>query len=203
MRRIFIMLSFLVMLCLMAIGVWISGYKFALSSALQERKEKDALPKEESVGLPQKISTTPMIFDLPMQFACFGDNEFSPCYVGRERKTLYRWKGIKMPSEKLPDAYKQFPSGIHMLNASDFSEIVTVEGPVNYREINGEYRPGYLFRPTRYFYEWKGVVLRRENVFPRGRDGQNSVVELDAVSRVIEIDIPAHLKEQPSLWRKP
>ena len=66
-----------------------------------------------------------------------------------------------------------------------------------------EYQPGYLFIPAQVFFEWKGVKLKRDKVFPTSQDGKNAVVQLDAVGQTIEIDMPAFLKDQPGLWHRP
>jgi hypothetical protein len=208
MRRLITIASCLAVLCLVVLVVWLFVNHNGRGRAPRaegnpsddQANHKSSEPIQSSEAVEKKAKA-PWELDLPMQIAFLGDDKFSPCYFDLENQTLYLWNGVVLRREQVPDAYKGGISRIEMLDAKNFPRIVNVEALVKYREINGEYRPGYLFRPERVFYEWKGIVLSRQNVIPRSRDGQNAVVELDAVSQVIEIDMPAHLKDQPRRWK--
>jgi hypothetical protein len=50
--------------------------------------------------------------------------------------------------------------------------------------------------------------LRKQELLDKSQDGKDAILKPDdfynqeIVSEVIEIDMPAHLKDQPGLWKK-
>jgi hypothetical protein len=150
-------------------------------------------------GSSKKNATDPQVFELEVRTAFLGDGQFNPYYFDAKKKTLYRWKGVVLRREQIPQAgpYNTMP----VLIAKDFS-VVPVEAAVKYRKIDGEYRPGYLDWSSRVFYEWKGVVLSKREVLAKSQDGRTAILDPNKFSRITEIDLPAHLKEQPGLWKK-
>lgn len=207
MKRTIAITSCFGILCFAALGIWVyvkcreQGVAPVPEGKVSEGPLRNKLPPLDKLPDPTEKKVVTSVFALPMEIVSIGDNHFRPCYFDLERKGLYLWKGVVLKYEQVPEQYKGVISGIRMLNAKDFTDIVTVEALVKYREVDGEYRPGYLLQGV--FYQWKGVKVKRDKVIARSQDGQNSVVGLDAVNQVIEIDIPAHMKEYPQLWRRP
>jgi hypothetical protein len=84
--------------------------------------------------------------------------------------------------------------------------VVTVEPPVKYLAVDGQFRPGYLDTTIQAFYEWKGVALSKKELLDKSADGKDPIVKSAVASQgtpqVIEIEMPAHLKDHPELWKK-
>jgi hypothetical protein len=147
----------------------------------------------------QKRAQDPRTFQMPVWCVVFRDDEYQPCYCDLRNTCLYAWKGVALRPEQVPAEYKGWP---YKAPSNDYI-IAFTDPPVSYREVSGKYRPGYLNRPIGAFYEWKGIVLSKQEVPEKSQDGQPAVVSPDKLSQVIEIDMPAHLKKQPQLWKKP
>lgn len=147
-------------------------------------------------------------FGMPVKVAFFGGDEFSPCFVDFDNKTLYRWKGVYLRGEQLRlTPYAGIPSGIRVIDAKALAfSVVPFEAAVRYLEVNGEFRPGYLDSTILAFYEWNGVVLGKKDLLETSADGQDPILKLDFSSRgsvqVLEIEMPAHLKDKPEVWKK-
>ena len=166
-----------------------------------EGKSSNGQASNKPSGIPDKPVTVQPVFELPIHVAFLGDDQFFPCYVDLGKNILYRWKGVVLGADQVPDAYGGVPSGLKILTAKNFT-VVPVEAPVKYREFDGGYRPGYLDRSVQGFYEWKGVVLSKKEVLDKSQDGQSAVLDPTAFGQVIEIDMPAFLKGHPELWKK-
>ena len=200
MRRI-IIASHLAVALLSGITVWLyMNWKSPETATTAERKG-EGQPIDISAKHVEHKKKAAWAFDLPMKIAFMGGDQFRPCYFDVGNKCLYLWNEVVLRRDQLPEAYTGRISRIRLLYAKNFSQVVTISPPVKYREINGQYRPGY-FQPG-VFFEWKGVSVSREKVIPRSMDGKNAVVPLDAVSQVIEIDIPPYMKDHPRLWSAP
>jgi hypothetical protein len=200
MRRNITIASSLAVLCLVAVVVWVSVKRAAQDIATAPKgNSTNTDASNKSSGPTQKTPIPPSVFGLPVQIAFFGDNQFSPCYVDLDKMTLYRWRGVVLRRDEVPNTGAKM--GILVLDAKDFS-VVAFEAPVKYLESEGLYHPGYLDRSGRAFYEWKGVVLNKPQVLDKSQEGQPAVADPDAFSQVLQIEMPAHLKEQPGLWKK-
>lgn len=199
MRIIVRVLTTFAAFCLGGAVVWVFGPRLGLTHA-PTGPEKTP-PERAQEG---RMEENPeWIHRLPVKMA-FAGKRFFPCYVDPAGKTIYRWNCVDLGFEQLPEAYASVPSRLTTLDAAEFSEVVAVDPLVRYREENGDYYPGYYFAPTHTFFQWRHTKLAREKVIPRRwGNGQNSVLELDAVSEIIVIDMPEHLKDQPGLWRSP
>jgi hypothetical protein len=199
------LVSCMATLCLTSLGFWawtrISQGGVAPPSPPESRRDDQADVKSHAPT--EKAVTFPSPYEMPMEMVFFGDKQFSPCYVDLPNKVLYRWKDVVLRRDQLPAGYTRAISGLAMFDPKDFAEVVPINALVKYREIDCEYRPGYLFTPAQTFFEWKGVKLKRDKVFPTSQDGKNAVVPLDAVGQTIDIDMPVFLKDQPGLWHSP
>lgn len=154
--------------------------------------------KEAEQKAAEKRAQEPRVYQLPVRITVFGENDHRPSYSDRENKSLYAWKGVVLRSDQIPKAYDKIPMFVTQGCTIGFAD-----PPVNYREVNGQFRPGYLERSIGVFYEWKGVVLDKREVPDKSKDDQPAIVAADKIKQVIEIDMPAHLKKQPKLWKKP
>ncbi|HEY7428205.1 MAG TPA: hypothetical protein VH682_28485 [Gemmataceae bacterium] len=208
MKRTAVISSCLAVLCLTALVVWVYlKHNGQSNTPTPEGNLSNEQTNHQSVASTEQRATAQRVFELPMQVAYLGDDESSPCYVDRDNKILYRWKGVILHREQmLQTPYAGVPSRIRVLQAKDFS-VVPIEAPVKYwywKEGEG-YRPGYLDRAIWTFYAWKGIVLNEEELLDKGQDGQDAIVKPAFPSQtigVLEIDMPAHLKEHPELWKK-
>ncbi len=152
----------------------------------------------------------PRVFELDTVIFFGGDaDQYNPCYYDEANKTLYLWKGVVLRErQQIPREFLSFPSGLPIFDVKDCPDfpIVLVEPPVRYLESNGQYRPGYYFRSTHTFFEWKGIVLRKEELLGKDKIGKDPVQKpafpSQGLPNVIEIDMPDYLKDQPSLWKK-
>jgi hypothetical protein len=207
MRRIITIASCLIVLGVVAVAFWMYRNRTGREGALAPGAVGPDSRAGDTAPSARKTAMDPLLFELPVKVAFWGDDEFSPCYLDLEHKTLYRWKDVVLRSAQVPTPYKTVPSGTRVLNVKpgDFS-VVPIEAPVKYRESNGEYRPGYLDRSTHTFFEWKGVVLSKRELLDKSRDGKDALLTPDFPSQgppeVIEIDMPAYLKDRPGLWKK-
>jgi uncharacterized protein involved in tolerance to divalent cations len=166
------------------------------------RAEKRAAEKKAAEKkAAEERARDPRVFQLRVWVTTFGENEFSPCYYDPENKSLYRWKGVVLQSEQLPYPYKTRKMVLGDVRALPLL-VVPIEAPVKYRKVNGEYRPGYLDPTCRTFYEWKDIVLNKRELLDKSQDGQPAILGPDIFDWVIEIDMPAHLKKHPELWKK-
>ena len=202
-------------LCLAAFGWWLQTKRgepvdnptLGGSGSDPTPAEKETQPVLHRAPVPPgKPSMEQTVFELPTRVTFFGEDEFSPCFLDQEKKILYRWKGVVLRREQLLDTpYGTVPSGIRVLEPEDFT-VKSVEAPVRYREVDGGYRVGYLDRTILMFYEWKGVVLTKDELLDKSQDGKEPVVKPEFASqappKVIEIEMPAFLKNKPQLWKK-
>jgi len=185
--------------------LWKKGGAYTLEARIRAEKkaaEKKAAEKkaaEAEKRAAEKRAQEPRVFTLLVRITFFGENDFSPCYYDPQNRTLYRWRGVVLRWEQAPEAYRK--QKVVTLTPMGLS-VVPVEAPVNYREVNGKYRPGYLDRSIGVFYEWKDVVLNKQELLDKSKDGQDAVVKPAASGEVIEIDMPAHLKDHPGFWKK-
>lgn len=203
MKRTFIIGSCLVILGVAGIAVLIYAKRPWQPDAIAPNGEIQVPHAADKPSVPiDQIVKESRFVDLQVQVAFFGDDEFSPCYCDPAKKSLSRWKDVVLHREQLlKTPYAGVPSGVRVVIAKDFS-VLEVEPPVRYRETNGQYRPGYLDRTIRAFYEWQGVVLAKKDLPEENQDGRNTVVDPDAFSQVIEIEMPAYLKKRPEVWKK-
>ena len=155
-------------------------------------------PKEDPKQEPKGLRPL-QVYNLDLYMTAFGEEEYSPCYLDEDRSILYRWEGIIFSREQLPPQYKQRLSRPRVLVAKDFSSVNVIEPIVRYREAEGRYRPGFLFHDT--FYEWKGITLDRDEIHARDVRVGTKVVAFDLVRGIIEMEIPARMKEFPQIWK--
>ena len=162
-------------------------------------------PKTTKHGSEDSPKAAQQVFYLDTGMAVFGANENSPCYVNVETNTLYRWKGVVLRDDQLKQTpYDAFPSGIACLNPKE-CKVVPVEAPIKYWQTSEGFRPGYIDRTIWTFYAWKGVVLTQKELLDKSSDGKVAIVKPDFSDQrieVLEIEMPAHLKEKPGLWKK-
>jgi hypothetical protein len=206
MRRTLIIALSWATACLLVVAIWMyvkQSEKGGVPSpggavSDDQTKKEPSGPTEQ-----QKMATALHVFNLPVRIAFFGDDHFSPCFFEFEKNTLYRWKGVMLRREQVPNAGPL--SRIPVLNAKDFT-VLPVEAPVKYLEVSGRYRPGYLDRKGWIFYEWKGVLLDKQQLLDKSQDGQDAVVEPTFRSLgapdLIEVEMPVQLREHPALWKK-
>jgi len=212
MRPTIVITSSLAALCFAALAVWLY-VNHSQGAAPPPAHEGDVSNGQGGVSdgrtndkppdPGEKPAVDPAVFDLPVQVAMWGREEFSPCYLDVGKKTLYRWKGVRLTREQLPPEYFRVTAAAPVLLAKDFN-VEEVEPPVKYLESDGAYRPGYLERSGR-FYQWKGVVLNKKELLDMSQDGKDPVAKPAFPSQrihVTEIDMPAYLKDQPGRWRK-
>ncbi len=176
------LVSCVVTLCLTSLGFW-AWTRIGQGGVAPPESRRDDQADIMSHAPTEKAVTFPSPYEMPMGMVFFGDDQFSPCYVDLPNKDLYRWEDVVLRRDQLPAAYTGFTLRIKTLDAKDFAEVVPIKALVKYREMDCEYRPGYLFTPAQVFFEWKGVKLNRDKVFPTSQDGKNAVVQLDAVGQ--------------------
>ena len=200
MRRTIIVTSCLAVLCLAALAVWVYRNHAGPGVApVTDGNGKTGTVSQTSPGPDEKPATAPPVFGLPVRVAYLGDDRFGTCYADFTNRTIYLWRDVVIPREQVPNAG---PSGrFKILTAKDFT-VVPFNAPVKYLESGGGYKPGYLDRSGRVFYAWKGVSLSQQEVPYKSRDGEDSLADPNDFRQVIEIDMPAHLKDQPELWKK-
>ena len=160
--------------------------------------------KENPLVLFEEKKTNNLdVFKLEVRMAGFADGFFSPCYFDFEKQTLYRWKGVFLLREQMRYAGPQ--SRLLVLDAAKF-KVLSIDVPVRYREVDGGYRPGYLHRSYRTFYEFKGIMLKKHQIFEKSQDGQPAIVGLNEFNEaditVLEVEMPPHLNERPIQWKK-
>jgi hypothetical protein len=210
MRRTIILASGLAALCIMGLAIWLYGRRGGQDSVVVP-DANTTKGNRESIRPTEQGRTDPRIFALPVEFVMFAKDQFSPCYVDPENKTLYRWKGVVLGIDQLPPRgpYNNYPIFV-AYDRSDVSAglivkdyaLVPVEVPVKYRVTNNYCKPGYWMRSCQMFYAWKGMALSKYELLDRSQDGQPAILDPDKVGQVIEIDMPEYLKNQPQLWKK-
>jgi hypothetical protein len=202
MKRTIIIASCLTVLGLAVLFILVCLKRTEQGGALvPERTVSNDQANNVSSPPSEKPATVQAVFEFPVHVASLGDGQFCPCYIDLSKNILYAWKGVVLRIGQVPDAYDGVPSGIKILNAKDFT-VVPVAALVKYREFDGGYRPGYLDGSVQAFYEWKGVVLTKQQVLDKSQDGQTAIVDASKFSQVIEIDMPTYLKDHPGLWKK-
>jgi hypothetical protein len=161
-------------------------------------------PDGQFAESPKNTALTPAaIYELPVCNTFMGGDRFCPCYFDFETKTLYPWQGVILHSDQVPNRGPNSRS--KLLCAKDFN-LIEVEAPVKYREVDGKFRVGFLDRSHQVFYEWKAVALRKEELLNNSKDGQDIVIkpEFDTQGnlKVTEIEMPDYLKKKSLLWKK-
>lgn len=202
MRRTVIVATCCVALALAILAVWLVARRGGPEVVQVPPDTGDsAQPDTKPPTIAEKV-----VYDLPVRVAFFGDDEFGPGYVDLETKTFHHWKGVVLTREQLMvTAYGRISGRIGVLDTKDFT-VATVEAPVKYLDIGGQFRPGYQDRTINAFYQWKGIVLSKEELLDKCADGKNSIIHrtgyLLGSPQVIEIEVPAHLKDQLAIWKK-
>jgi hypothetical protein len=94
MKRRIAIASCLAVLCLAALAAWV----------YMKRIGQDGSSLPEVNVRTEERTMVPRVFELPVKIAFLTDDQFSPCYFDLKNKTLYRWKGVVLQREQVPNA---------------------------------------------------------------------------------------------------
>lgn len=203
MKRTIFLVTGTTLLCLGALAVWAYAKRTGSEGSRSSESESQITqPEPKSSVSAEKRAIDPAVYALPVNFGTLNGGKFSVCYVDTNTMTLYPWKAVALRYEQLSEGDRSPLGGRRPLDEKAFTTVAPIDALVKYRETPGGYRPGFFDHSAHLFYEWKGVVLKKTELLDKSQDGKDPLLDQRNPIEIIEIDMPAHLKKQPQLWKK-